>query len=381
MLGLGVVVNCLEFLRHSLRAINKQVLKGGLGRDRMRRLWAWLWVLVAVVVAEELGSTQELYRRLRSTDLYTFVYVFSQGCADLDAQFEQLTLLLQSDGEPLVGFATIESRRSRNLARDFNIESFPQLLLFRPQAPQEGPLRCTMDLLEDVYHGANTCVEMANYLWRKLGHLPQWTRPGGAVTELSSSQALQSLGTEFNEYWKSSLALGTFRGSSKAVVLIAFVTPWTRTEYQDLFLSGMPDSLVDRLSAKHGSQVRFVRLDASLETMAPVVNAFRVSTVPSVFLLLQDDVWDSRLALLELMPYDAQTWNSAPKVLSQLLDAATSRNSSMLRNLAREYHSINLYESLQDRQQEVLDERDDCLARASDDEIIADSVLSSIWNM
>lgn len=346
-------------------------------------IWRWfMWfAVIGMVIGEEFGSTRELYESLMVSELYTFVYVYSHGChsREVGPEFEQLAqLMLGEDGQPLVGLASIDGHKSRNFARQFNVESFPQLLLFKPQ---QEPAQTVLDLLGDVYHGGKSSVDMAKYLWQQTGHLPRWPKSKDSVIELDSLNTLQKYASTFNSYWSRSFTLNSSGELLQQVVLIAFVTPWTRTKYQDMFLGGMPNSLVDKLSAKYGSQLQLLRLDSSQENMASVVNEFRISTEPSIFLLFQEDSRDSRLALLELLPYDSQTWDHEAQLLSQLVDAAVGRNFSQLQQLSRDYHSIYLYDSLQQRQQKIQDDWDQSLADQIGNFTDADTIFSSIWGM
>lgn len=341
--------------------------------------------MIRFVLGEDFPCTLRLYERLMVTNLYTFVYVYSPGeshSLDVWPEFEKLAqLFLQEDGQPLVEFASINGRKSRNFARDFNVESFPQLMLFGPRMSGEGPSESVFGLLRGVYRGGNNYVEMGNYLGRETGHLPHWRDSVGVQTELYSTKALQDVESIFNSYWRDSLDFHSAKGSREGVVLIAFVTPWTRSKYQNMFLSGAPDAVVDQLNARYGSQVQFLRLDAAQKELAPLVNAFRVSTVPSVFLLLQDGSQDSRVVLLELLAYDSQTLNSERQLLSELLDAATTGNFPQLQKLTQDYHSVYLYNSLQERQQEIWDERDLSLVDEGNETTHIDTYLSSIWSM
>lgn len=293
------------------------------------RLVATVFLLLRVS-SLEFASTGELYDELLRTECYTLVYVYAVGCPwceALDPHFDQLPTLFGRE----VRFARVEGRRARNFARDFHVESYPELLLFAPRS--RGGLR-PQELLAGGYGGPWDTRAIAHWVGEHTGLMPRWAEPGDGL-ELEALETLHSTAT--------------------AVLL--FVSPWMGARHRQLLLH---DSL--------GLQrVRLWTVDCTLEQWSGLVNEFRVAGAPKAFVLAHGAV-----VAVDLLEYDRQVWQHEQELFSRLLDAAEDYEA--LRGIEQEFHSVNVYRSLQEMQLECQKRQDESI----EDELVAEQLVSRI---
>lgn len=337
-------------------------------------LWSVVWLSILQVSALEFESTGELYDQLRRTRCYTLVYVYSMGCQwcqRLNPHFDKLPSVF---GE--VQFARIDVRKSRKFAQEFNIESYPQLLLF---GPSEGQDRSPQDLLQSVYHGDREFKAIAHYLGESTGYMPQWPQGSDNVHDLTV-QSLETLQSQLNDHWRATLGLPQQPNGNAGVVVLVFVTPWMGSRHQELLLEDSPACAVDLLSDECGPGVQLWRIDSSNEHWDQLVHEFRVSSAPKIVILPQDGRDGGSLVTVDLLEYDRQVWDHELELLSQLLQATLKRDQQTLAELSQEFHSINTYGSLQELRSRIQNEQDDEIDD-EDDERALQQLISRIYSM
>ncbi|QLL31516.1 hypothetical protein HG536_0B03790 [Torulaspora globosa] len=319
--------------------------------------WGVVFLLLRVS-ALEFGSTGELYQELLRTECYTLVYVYAVGChwcQRLDPQFDRLAALF---GRDAVQFGRIEGRRSRNFSRDFNVESYPQLLLFAPGRPGDGLL--PQDLLMGVYHGPMEFTAIAHYVGEQTGQMPEWPQARGNTLQLADGESLEKLYRQLNGRWRRALGLplAPRSGLASSPVVLFFVSPWMGSRHRELFLQDPASNAIGQLGKQGGPSAQLWTVDCTREQWSGLVNEFRVSGAPKVFILPQSDNENGAVVAVDLLEYDRQVWQHELELLSRLLDAAVGEDHRALSSMSQEFHSINVYDSLQDMQLQFKKERD-----------------------
>lgn len=318
--------------------------------------WVVLW-LALCVPAREFGSTSELYAELVGSRQYTLVYVYSVGCQwcqRLDPHYERLPgLFAAEDGGLSVQFARIDGRKSQVFTRDFNVESYPQLLLFGPGGGAASP----KDLLEAAYDGAKDFRAITNFLSKNTGQMPRWPRAPDNVYELADAESLLELEKQL--------------AGDQAVIVLFFVNPYMCLRHQELLLEQLPNSVTGRLSVEWGSRIRLWRIDSSQERWAALANKFRVSSAPTVFVL---SLTAGEVVGVELLEYDRQVWTQELELLSRLVKAAVEEDGDALETTSRDHHSVNFYRSLPERQLQIQERRGEPVDEDQEDASMADLI-------
>lgn len=316
-------------------------------------------------VSTEFTSTKKLYNELLTTDVYTFVYIYSKGCnwcQDLNPKFEYLTQVFLESASSSLNFIKIDGKKSMNLARDFNIDSYPRLLLFEPREnfDSDDVNISPKHLLRSVYHGKRKITDMANYLSELTGQIPHWPGSQENVVDLSHEPTLEKLYSELNPYWRNALHApkeytNEKNGDDKNNILIlSFTTPWVETHHQEMFQGDLPGSILDQLAPNLDPSLEFFIIDSSQESMAEITNSFRVMNFPTIVILIQgENEADSNLLIVNLLSYDREISGKEYDILWELLKACQDGDITELETLSQRYHSIYFYRSLNKRQLEI----------------------------
>lgn len=329
----------------------------------------------AKAVITEFTSTNKLYNELLTTDIYTFVYIYSKSCnwcQDLNPKFEYLTEVFSESSSSSLNFIKIDGKKSMNLARDFNIDSYPRLLLFEPSQnfASDDVNISPKHLLRSVYHGQRKITDMANYLSELTGQIPHWPGSQQNVVDLSHELTLEKLYYKLNAYWRNALHApdeitktesenGDTHTPEKNILILSFTTPWIDTHHQEMFQGDLPGSILDQLAKNLDPSLEFFIIDSSQESMAEITNSFRVMNFPTIVILVQgENNTDSNLLVVNLLSCDREISEKEYDILWELLNACQNSDITELETLSQRFHSIYFYPSLNNLQLEIKTEHD-----------------------
>lgn len=299
----------------------------------------------------EFSTTKDLYGELLSTDRYSFVYIYSPKCPwckELMPKFEMLSSFFNG----ALNFIMIDGRKCRILDKDFNVDTYPYLMLFEAKENLAGfqvePELTPKNLLKGVYHGAGDVYRMAHYLTQLTGETPALPQP---VHE--NIIELDKLGPHADS---DSLDYLDATSGASLVNILSFTSPWMDFYYQELFQSSRPSSLLVQNSQFFDDKLKTFDIDGSQRSTSHLTNLFRVSHFPSLMLLPRNcGGSNSTVVRIEFHQYDSELLKKEIQTVRRLTKLCIDGDQTALSNFVSDFHSISIYPSLEDMQQKVND--------------------------
>lgn len=354
-----------------------------------RLVWQVLAVFFCNVLGAdgltEYGSTAELYEELLVTTKYSFVYIYAtrcHWCQELTPKFQQLEGLFGGK----INFIMIDGRKSRILGKDFNVASYPYMLLFEPALNlQDIQLHSEVspkDLVRSIYNGAQEVSNMAYYLTELTGEVSHWPHsPNDNVVDLAQPRAMDQFIGTLNSYWGSIFGTTPVLDDSP-MALLSFTIPWMDIYYQDMFQTEDPLPFVDDLSQIFNEQVKFFTVDGSQTAMSNISNIFRVMNFPSLILLPQrNDELISTIVSIEFHEYDRQIFKKELSTVKRIIELCLSGNLDALTKCVNDFHSAEIYQSLQEMQEKINNSEASSKTDTKNDEMELNRLFDNIRDM
>lgn len=306
-----------------------------------------LYSVLCASVVVELSSTAELYSTLLTSPNYSFVYIYSstcRWCQELDPKYEVLPTVFPNSS---INFIKVDGKNAMKLTKDFQVTSFPYLILFKPadtKDKDEGAIK--HKLFAGAYHGYRTVQHIAQHLSDMTGNLPQW--PGSSV--FSNITTSKDFYQHLDPYWQAYLNVNSTnvsKNTSKSL-LLTFITPWMDPHYSAQFNGDVTLSVPEKL-AKRFPALSIYKLDSSLSELSKLTNLFKIRTFPTL-VLLRYDTRGSKTIVLELKPGDPWTWMKEEEILNDFLSncALEEDNWTSCEDHLENIPSIAAYNSVQE---------------------------------
>ncbi|SCU93015.1 LADA_0G00870g1_1 [Lachancea dasiensis] len=239
-----------------------------------------LYFPVGVRSYAEADATSAVLEELGKSDLPVLVMMHMHGCQycqDLEPNFEYLERVFPER----IALLKVDGKRATTFAREMDVRSFPEVLLFdkSPRSPgSEG--QQTNLAIKDLYsrylgrfHGARELGALASFVSQATGIKAYW--PDSQVQDLTHPSA-----HDFDLLWSS---------ENGTICMLVFVTPWMDPEYSKMFDGESSTSLLDRIGESETARslgLQIFRIDASSASTAEWTRVFRIQRSPTVVWML-----------------------------------------------------------------------------------------------
>ncbi|AET41017.1 protein disulfide isomerase family protein Ecym_7169 [Eremothecium cymbalariae DBVPG len=315
-------------------------------------------------------NIQDLYLHLGLSAAYVVLYLYAPGCEWCRKLNPRYEVLSKSFANGNLTFVKVNGRQFSRLCMEFGVKSFPELLLLEPKEPpqiQRGKgdskaagLSQRYDLVS-VYYGERELDKLALWLTGMTCVIPDWEDSSVIRGEDNPEEIARRL----PEYWSvelqsviSNIGHKVDQQVAARPVVLAFVTPWMNTEFDERFGPDPTVSLIEKM-ANEIPQVEFHSIDASIESLAPIVNAFRCSMFPTLVLLTT-----TQTAIRFTYIQKNALWDMDGKLTTEIIKncGTAGLESRACKNSLSHAHHLGVYASLQElhinTEEPVLDELD-----------------------